>query len=559
MSARRGSLRMVSVAFALALLPAVRSDATAEPAFTRPVQATLHDEDPGRLYSAPSLAVSPSNPKVIVASFVEMRTNECGLLRSTDAGRTWAETKTRPSHHSYPYCFVPNGENAQTPVKFGRNGTLYYALGGWDTPDEGRANGGASVLLARSDDLGDTWDTVVVRDARVSRGDDEESNRPVMGLAVDRATGSQDVVYVTWRLNQPVPLPPNSRPRLPMVAVSRDGGRTFDEAVNLSAGVFDSPAVRAEEYKTAAAPPPAEQDKASNFGALMAFATVDDKGGVYIAWTTLYGNLSAANTPANSLWLSVSRDQGRTFTTNRINGLDTGRPTLHTVRMEWSPAGGPSGTLHLVTTAVPVTRGGDALYARSTDGGRTWTSRLMNDDNPKDFNFQWVPNVSVAPNGRVDVAWWDDREDRGRIANDIFYSYSNDNGLTWSRNLVVTDRSVDRSVGVWSNNFNLDAPPGMVSTDAFTLFGWDDTRRTDTSVPSNAELGGGLQDVFVSAAQFDAVGSSGVSTTEIALGAAIGLTVAGLLFGVLAAAFRRTGTPPPAGVATRSDSPAHVG
>jgi hypothetical protein len=208
---------------------------------------------------------------------------------------------------------------------------------------------------------------------------------------------------------------------------------------------------------------------------------------------------------------------------------------------------------------VPIIRAGDAIYGRSTDGGKTWTSRVMNDDNPADYNFQWIPNVGIAPNGRVDVAWWDDREGASRVSNDIFYSYSDDNGVTWSKNVPVTDQSVNRAVGVWSNNYNLDAPPGMVSTDEFTFFGWDDTRNTDTSVPSNVQLGGGLQDIYLSAAQFEAIGSAGVSrAAEIALGAAIGVAAAGLLVVALAAAARRSGGTRRARANARSGTPIGV-
>ena len=62
------------------------------------------------------------------------------------------------------------------------------------------------------------------------------------------------------------------------------------------------------------------------------------------------------------------------------------------------------------------------------------------------------PNITFAPNGRGDVVWWDTRDDPGIRANDVYYAYSTDNGSTWSKNVRVTDQSIDRRLGVWANN-----------------------------------------------------------------------------------------------------------
>ncbi len=88
---------------------------------------------------------------------------------------------------------------------------------------------------------------------------------------------------------------------------------------------------------------------------------------------------------------------------------------------------------------------------------------------------QFNPNLSVGPDGRVDVVWWDFRDGAGLYATDVYYAYSNDNGSTWSRNFRVTDQSIDRKVGTWSNNYDYRAPPSIASTDETVLVGWDQT------------------------------------------------------------------------------------
>ena len=54
------------------------------------------------------------------------------------------------------------------------------------------------------------------------------------------------------------------------------------------------------------------------------------------------------------------------------------------------------------------------LFARSVDNGKTWSAPTkVNDVDPKrdwDFSDQ-MPTMGVAPNGRIDVAWYDYRND----------------------------------------------------------------------------------------------------------------------------------------------------
>ena len=65
----------------------------------------------------------------------------------------------------------------------------------------------------------------------------------------------------------------------------------------------------------------------------------------------------------------------------------------------------------------------------------------------------------MAPNGRVDVAWFDFRNDPAFVARtataapriryaDVYMASSTDGGKTWGPNLRVTDRAIDTSIGV---------------------------------------------------------------------------------------------------------------
>ncbi|MCA1707063.1 MAG: cell wall-binding repeat-containing protein, partial [Actinobacteria bacterium] len=119
----------------------------------------------------------------------------------------------------------------------------------------------------------------------------------------------------------------------------------------------------------------------------------------------------------------------------------------------------------------------DVYFQRSTNFGATWsTPKLINDATPKPgtpITQTRHPEVSVAPNGRVDIAWQDRRHwyqgpdmnaagaqqetnhdcihthqpcDEARLG-DTYYSFSTDNGATFSADRRITDRSHNNDVG----------------------------------------------------------------------------------------------------------------
>ena len=72
----------------------------------------------------------------------------------------------------------------------------------------------------------------------------------------------------------------------------------------------------------------------------------------------------------------------------------------------------------------------------------------------------------------------------------------------------VTDRTVSRKYGTWGFNFDMSSSPAIGSTDQYAFLAWDDTRLTDTSVADNNTVGGGVQDVFTAAVQYEALGGA---------------------------------------------------
>jgi hypothetical protein len=80
----------------------------------------------------------------------------------------------------------------------------------------------------------------------------------------------------------------------------------------------------------------------------------------------------------------------------------------------------------------------DVMFARSTDGGANFREpvRINDDGNPS--KWHWFGTFSVAPNGRLDAVWYDNRN-ANNLDSQLFYSYSTDAGVTWSPNVPVSD------------------------------------------------------------------------------------------------------------------------
>jgi hypothetical protein len=194
-----------------------------------------------------------------------------------------------------------------------------------------------------------------------------------------------------------------------------------------------------------------------------------------------------------------------------------------------------------VQNTVPGYNGDlDAFLRVSHDGGKNWSDRVTLSDETVKAN-QYEPGIAIAPDGQVNVAWYDFKNsptvplvssghsgDTG--ISDVYYTSSTDHGATFAPPLRVNDRGIDRSKGVWSNNIDSKFNVGVTATDSDVFFAWQDTR--------NAIGESGSEDIYMSSVPLHRVEavevkSSGIPGWTLALtglfGLGLGVGVAGLL------------------------------
>jgi hypothetical protein len=179
-------------------------------------------------------------------------------------------------------------------------------------------------------------------------------------------------------------------------------------------------------------------------------------GGAYVAWIGSEGHRS-------DVWLGHVSGHGDVSEAVRVNDVEgDGAPHLQAPAQV---ALGPEGNVYVAWTNNVVVEGrqfptSDLRFARSTDGGRTFSAAItVNDDTDGPASSHTFHNLTVAPDGTVIVSWLDNR--RGEMAQadanqrrvgvpeaepdidpaipgpDARVAYSTDGGQTFSSNIVV--------------------------------------------------------------------------------------------------------------------------
>ena len=166
---------------------------------------------------------------------------------------------------------------------------------------------------------------------------------------------------------------------------------------------------------------------------------------VYVAWQRFPG----ANT--HNVGFARSTDNGATWSNPRnAASPDFFMPdqVLGDDRVNSAPglavdnSSGPGrGNIYLVYSNNNLRDGADIVFQRSTDGGLSFSNPIFINSRPGSDRAQWYPWVTVDnSSGRVYVFYYDQGIATNGDLTQTTYQFSDDNGLTWSQPMPLTDR-----------------------------------------------------------------------------------------------------------------------
>lgn len=423
------------------------------------------------------LAVNPLDPQNIITGNNDWNYNDgCGVNASFNGGKTW--TKTLPNGYLPGVTRFSNdpdvpgtgdGDFGGDPAAaFGPDGTAYFACFSY--------NGTSTMLfLSRSLDGGRTWqagahaipsDPLTLVSAFNGQGISKGSN----GQFPDHeamSVGADGTIYVTWAQfhgfgsNSPV-----------WISMSRDGGRSFSRPVKVSSGN-----VRSDQ----------DQRIVTNVDGSVAYVTFDNaiQGG-----------------KGTSMFISRSLDHGQTWSTPFQFAVFSNPVCLfppYCFNISGGAFRGPGS--YPAPAYNPVDDRIYVAYSDIVNGlGRVFITSAAASDltqwtKPVEVaasgsGDRFAAELGIAPNGRIDVAFYD-RSYTGNRAVDLTFATSSDFGATW-RSVRVSKSAFDpsaygvpsgASVRPFIGDYN-----GIVSLAGSAGMTWTGAGKTFGTLPTNLEI-----------------------------------------------------------------------
>lgn len=343
-----------------------------------------------------SIAIDPTNPNRIVIGWRQFDTvnnnfRQAGYGYSLDGGLTW----------TFPDVLDPGNFRSDPVLDFDANGNFYY----------NSLRGTFECDVFKITDGGVEWEPFVP-----AFGGDKQ------WMTIDRSGGaSAGHNYSYWNTSFTT-CAPGAFTR------STDGSNSFEPCEVITDNPF--------------------------WGTL----TVDGNGDLYLVGRTNNDIVVVKSTNA--------KDPGQTVNWDFVTVVDldgivyAGAPVnpsglVGQADIDHDNSGGQGdGNIYVLASVIRpgLNDPADVMFAKSTDGGLSFSSPVrINIDNGTN-SFQWFGTMSVAPNGRIDVIYLDtSAAAAGTVDSRLIYTWSDDQGDTWNDYEIISEQ-FDPTIGYPSQN-----------------------------------------------------------------------------------------------------------
>ncbi len=404
-----------------------------------------------------SVAVNPTdyNKMLIGANTNNSSSYYQGYYYTVDGGLTWGGGDVLPGITSP--CSDP-------AVGYDANGKVFFNY--LQSSDGGFSY---SLYVKKSTDNGSTWGAAV---EVPTSGDDDKNHFVADNTATSSYANNLYTAYSDFSYTHP-PI---------YFSRSTNGGTSFTSAVNISGSVTSnvSQGVNLAVGRT---------------GILYAIWSVFDgpqnNGESAIGFNKSFNGGASWSGPVRILNIQGICD---------FNGWTNKNPDHIAVRVNGFPSmavdrtgGTYDGHLYIVWADKRFDHS-DILISVSSDSGAHWTSPIrVNQDAQGNGKDQWMPWVSVSPDGIVSVEFFDSRNDPNNMYVETWMAYSTDGGASFKdfRAIDAAKRFYWYPVsGNYAGDYN-----GNVATKQFSFPVWADPRSNGSTQQAYTQRFGTYKDV----------------------------------------------------------------
>ncbi|MDQ6777932.1 MAG: glycoside hydrolase [Actinomycetota bacterium] len=498
-----GAMLLAGAAGRLPTVSLVGHDAPVNPGATDPADISAHN--------SPTIVTDPVRPSnLAVSSRIDTPFFSCSLDVSHNGGATWTQTPVPAPKGEQAKCYAPD-------VAYSIGGTLYLIFvtlhGNGNTPD--------AVWLSTSKDDG----RHLSQPTRVLG-----PNAFQVRLAADPVRPGR--LYLTW-----------------LQAVGNDLGELkFTNTGN------PVEAARSDNYG-ATWSSPVQVSNPTRQRVIAPTPVVAANGAVYVAYLDIgqdkldyegehNGHGGPPYTGPYTLVVARSRDRGSTWAESVAGNvlMPISRFVVFTPQFP-SIAVDRTGWVYAAYQNARY-RPSDVDLWSLPPGGSTWHGPVrVNDTKIHNRTSQYLPQVAVAPDGRLDVVYYDRRHDPANVMNEVSLQSSFDHGRTFTHAIQLSSRPFSSQIGYGAKEGlpDLGSRLGLISANRWALSAWTDTR---AGTPATQK-----QDIAEAAvAVSEPTGLSSGTRHALRYGALVlglaGLALLGWWFGPAIGSRRPVGKPP---------------